>query len=77
MKINKAQRQLFKKAGFYLWSNESWKPKGAVIDWAANYDKEILKLIQLVREEERFNRSQDALNKMADNAKELGLDYEN
>lgn len=24
-----------------FWEDESWKPAGAVIDWAADYDKEM------------------------------------
>jgi hypothetical protein len=41
------------RAGFYLWANESWKPKGALVDWACNYDKQILELIDIVRHDER------------------------
>jgi hypothetical protein len=39
---------LAKKAGFCFWESESWKPEGAVIDWAAQYDKEMVKLYELI-----------------------------
>ena len=42
---------LLERAGFLLWANESWKPKGAIVDWACNYDKEILELIAIVRQD--------------------------
>jgi len=52
MKIDE-ERSLLKRAGFCLWTNESWKPKGAIVDWACNYDKQILELIDIVRQDER------------------------
>lgn len=42
---------LLERAGFYLWANESWKPKGALVDWSCNYDKQILELIDIVRQD--------------------------
>ena len=33
--------QLAKRAGFIFWEDEPWKPHGAIIDWAAQYDKEM------------------------------------
>ena len=46
--------KLAKQAGFMMWSNEAWKPKGATIDWACNYDKELKKFIKLI--ENRCNK---------------------
>jgi len=43
--------KLLKKAGFCLWSDEKHRPPGAIIDWSCNYDDEVQKLIQLVRQE--------------------------
>ena len=38
--MNERFKNLAERADFIFWGNEEWKPKGAVIDWAANYDKE-------------------------------------
>lgn len=49
---------LAKEAGFCFWEDETWKPQEAVIDWSAQYDKEFIKLFELVNsyyEEERKN----------------------
>lgn len=43
--------QLAEKAGFIMWSDETWKPKGATIDWACNYDKELRRFTKLVEAE--------------------------
>jgi hypothetical protein len=43
--------QLAEQAGFIMWSDEPWKPKGATIDWALNYDKELRKFTKLVEAE--------------------------
>ena len=43
--------QLAEQAGFIMWSDEPWKPKGATIDWSCNYDKELKKFTKLVQEE--------------------------
>ena len=44
--------QLAEQAGFVMWSKESdWKPKGATIDWACDYDKELAKFTKLVEAE--------------------------
>jgi hypothetical protein len=40
--------ELIKQANFCLWEDESWKPEGAVIDWASNYDEEIMKFAELI-----------------------------
>ena len=34
-------KKLAAKAGFALWSGESWAPPNACIDWASLYDKEM------------------------------------
>jgi hypothetical protein len=46
--MKKKHKKLLKKAGFCFWDDESWKPEGAVIDWANNYDKEIVKYTKLL-----------------------------
>jgi hypothetical protein len=38
--MNERFKNLAKRTGFMFWQNEEWKPESAVIDWAANYDKE-------------------------------------
>jgi hypothetical protein len=43
--------QLAKKAGFVMWSDCDWKPKGATIDWSCDYDKELRKFVKLVKAE--------------------------
>jgi hypothetical protein len=43
--------QLAKKAGFIMWSDCEWKPKGATIDWSCDYDKELRKFVKLVKKE--------------------------
>jgi hypothetical protein len=43
--------QLAKKAGFIMWSDCDWKPKGATIDWSCDYDKELRKFVKLVKKE--------------------------
>jgi len=40
--------ELMKEAEFCLWEDESWKPEGAVVDWASNYDKELVKFAELI-----------------------------
>ena len=40
--------ELLKEADFCLWEDEPWKPEGAVVDWASNYDKEIAKFAELI-----------------------------
>jgi hypothetical protein len=47
--MNKHIKDLAQKAGFVLWDeNEYWKPKGAVIDWASEYDNELTHLVELI-----------------------------
>jgi hypothetical protein len=47
-----------RKAGFCFWGGEEWRPKGAMIDWAAQYDEEMVELFHLIKnhyEEEKSN----------------------
>jgi hypothetical protein len=48
--------QLAEKAGFIIWSDCEWKPKGATIDWSSNYDKELKKFVKLLEEEFEYER---------------------
>ena len=43
--------QLAEQAGFIIWSDCDWKPKGATIDWSCDYDKELRKFTKLVEAE--------------------------
>jgi hypothetical protein len=50
--INKRTRKLAKKAGFEFWSKEdTWGPGPKHIDWSANYDHELERLVELVAKE--------------------------
>ena len=44
-------KELAKEAGFCMWSDESWRPLGTVVDWANQYDDELVKFYHLVREQ--------------------------
>ena len=44
-------KKLAKKAGFVFWGKQEWGPGEDHIDWACNYDKEILKFAELLKEE--------------------------
>lgn len=46
--MNKRIEKLAKKAGFCFWTNESWKPDGATVDWSCNYDDQLQKFAELV-----------------------------
>jgi hypothetical protein len=35
--MNERIKELAKQSGFVLWSDEEWKPEGAVVDWSSNY----------------------------------------
>jgi hypothetical protein len=39
------------KAGFIQWGEEVWSPGKGKIDWSCDYDKELIKFYQMVREE--------------------------
>jgi hypothetical protein len=45
--MNDKIKQLAEEAGFVLWADETWNP-GETIDWASNYDEEIVKYTELV-----------------------------
>lgn len=49
-RFTKEIKKLAEEAGFVLWDDEHWKPKGAVVDWALVYDKELVKFYHLARE---------------------------
>ena len=51
--MNERIKKLAEQAGFVMWSDCDWKPRGEVIDWASNYDKELRKFAELVRADER------------------------
>lgn len=46
--MNSIIKDLITQAGFCLWEDEHWKPPGAVIDWAAQYDEEMSMFIELL-----------------------------
>lgn len=46
--MNERIRKIAEEAGFIFWGNESWKPEGAVIDWASDYDQEFAKFTELM-----------------------------
>ena len=48
-RFTKEIKKLAEEAGFVLWDDEHWKPKGAVVDWALMYDKELVKFYHLAR----------------------------
>lgn len=49
--MNPIIKQLAEEAGFCFWEDEEWKPKDAVIDWSAIYDKEFEKYTELLIKE--------------------------
>lgn len=55
-------RQLAEEAGFMLWTDEAWKPAGAIVDWSCKYDAELQRLSDLIRADER----EQMLNKLRD-----------
>jgi hypothetical protein len=46
--MNSKILELAQQAGFCLWENEDWKPAGAVIDWAAQYDEQFQMFVELL-----------------------------
>ena len=46
--MNPKIKALAKEAGFVFWKKESWGPGKGHIDWASNYDKELVKLVHLI-----------------------------
>jgi hypothetical protein len=49
--MNPVIKKLAEEAGFCFWSDEEWKPHGAIIDWSADYDKEFQKYTELLIKE--------------------------
>ena len=48
-------KELAEEAGFCMWGDESWRPLGTVVDWANQYDDELVKFYHLVKEKsDRF-----------------------
>lgn len=48
--MNNKIKELAEKAGFCLWDDEPWKPEGAVIDWASNYDEAFERFVELLHQ---------------------------
>lgn len=46
--MNQRIKELAEQAGFSLWTNEAWKPNGAIVDWSCNYDRELEKFAELI-----------------------------
>lgn len=42
-------KDLAEEAGFVMWGDESWRPLGTVVDWANQYDDELVKFYHLVK----------------------------
>jgi hypothetical protein len=42
-------KALAEEAGFCMWGDESWRPLGTVVDWASQYDNELVKFYHLVK----------------------------
>lgn len=41
-------KRLAEQAGFTFWSDEEWKPEGAIIDWAAADNSDLVRFYHLV-----------------------------
>ena len=41
-------RHIAEQAGFTFWSDEEWKPEGAIVDWAAADDSDLVRFYHLV-----------------------------
>ena len=39
--MNEKIKQLLEQAGFCMWGDEPYRPKGAVVDWGADYTDEL------------------------------------
>jgi hypothetical protein len=48
-KLPKKLRKLAKKAGFCFWANEKYGPGPGYVDWANEYDNEIVKFAKLLK----------------------------
>ena len=49
--MNERIKELAEKAGFILWGDELWGPGKGKVDWSSNYDKELEKFAELLKEE--------------------------
>ena len=49
--MNNQIKQLAEEAGFCFWSDESWKPAGAEIDWSSIYDEQFENFVALLKRE--------------------------
>ena len=49
--MNPKIKELAEQAGFMMWGDEAWKPHGAVVDWASQYDRELEKFAELIVKE--------------------------
>ena len=49
--MNPRIKELAEKSGFMMWSDEPWKPEGAIVDWSCNYDSELEKFAELIVKE--------------------------
>ena len=52
-KLPKKIRKIAKRAGFVFWKNESYGPGKGHIDWATEYDNEIVKFTKLLKKHYR------------------------
>ena len=48
--FNDELRHIAEQAGFTFWGDEAWKPDGAIIDWAAADDSDLVRFYQLANE---------------------------
>ena len=53
MIMNSVITKLLEEAGFVFWENESWGPGPGHIDWACNYDLEMVEFVKLLTAEHR------------------------
>jgi hypothetical protein len=44
-------RHIAEQAGFTFWEDEEWKPAGAIVDWAAADDSDLVKFYHLTRKQ--------------------------
>lgn len=62
--MNKRIKKLASKAGFVMWKDECYRPEGAVVDWAADYDEELEEFANLIvaKAIKRINKSLKTLD---------------
>lgn len=46
--MNPRIKELAEKSGFMMWSDEPWKPEGAIVDWSAQYDSELERFAEMI-----------------------------